>query len=112
MVDAYRGQGGFDLLGRSVDRLSNTSNYDKILQECKKLKLSGLVLIGGCRTATDASQLSEYIASKGDNLKVVTVPVDITGQIISELCEISVGFDTATKESSHIVGKCICMCMC
>jgi len=105
LVDAYRGQGGFDLLGRSVDRLSNTSNYDKLLQECKKLKLSGLVLIGGCRTATDASQLSEYIASKGDNLKVVTVPVDITGQIISELCEISVGFDTATKESSHIVGN-------
>ena len=46
MVDCYRGQGGYDLLGRSSEHLHGTENFEKIHKTCTALKLNSLVLIG------------------------------------------------------------------
>ena len=61
MIDTYRGQGGYDMLGRTVDLMDNNSPMEtgdecfrKIVTNCSKLGLSTLVLIGGSRTATNA----------------------------------------------------------
>jgi diphosphate-dependent phosphofructokinase len=102
----YRGQGGFDLLGRSVDRIRHKeSEHDAIAQVCRKLSLSGLLLMGGPRTQTDAAYLAEYFIAKGEKTSVVTVPLTFNGSIRNQFVETTVGFDTATKVTSQIIGK-------
>ena len=53
LLSTYRNQGGLDLLGRSHENFSDTKEeMDKFKAACLDLKLDGLVLLGGCRTAT------------------------------------------------------------
>eukprot|EP01034_Spumella_vulgaris_P025152 gene25152-31575_t len=105
VVDAYRGQGGYDILGRSVDQIQGVEQCDKIIASCTKLNIGVLVLIGGSRTATDTAYLNEYLRAKGVSLQVLLVPADICASLKSDLVEASVGFDTATKLSAQIVGN-------
>jgi 6-phosphofructokinase 1 len=105
VVDAYRGQGGFDLLGRSVDQIQGADQCEKIVASCGKLDIGVLVLIGGSRTATDSAYLNEYLRAQGVALQVLLVPADICASLKSDLVEASVGFDTATKLSAQIVGN-------
>ena len=50
LAAAYRGQGGFDLLGRSSDRIAPES-YEKITAVLKLHAIQRLVLIGAYRPA-------------------------------------------------------------
>lgn len=105
ILQNYRGQGGFDLLGRSVDRIRHTpAEHENVSQVCKKYQLDGLLLMGGPRTSTDAAYLAEYILRKGEiNTAVVTVPLAFNGSIRSPFVETTVGFDTATRMTSQII---------
>jgi len=113
ILENYRGQGGYDLLGRSVDRIRHTpEEHDKIAAVCKKWALHGLLLMGGPRTQTDAAYLAEYVLRKEEvHTAVVTVPLIFNGSIRNQFVETTVGFDTATKMTSQIIGKfyeCFC----
>lgn len=103
LMATYRGQGGFDLLGRSVDRIKS-SDYDAIIANCQRLQLRGLILLGGSRTHTDAAYLSEYMRSRCD-VGVVAVPVHMGDGIRNQFVEGCVGFDTAAKVTAQIVGN-------
>jgi 6-phosphofructokinase len=88
------------MLGRSVDHIEGTTDFDAVMKHCRELDLSALVLIGGTRTATDAAYLSEYCLTNCYQLKIVTVPVDISGALHGKYCKLSAGFDTFTKVSA------------
>ena len=51
---AFRNQGGFHLLGRSVDKIRTEADHAAALGAADALKLDGLVLLGGTFTNTDA----------------------------------------------------------
>jgi len=40
-------QGGFDLLGRSIDQIRTTKQVNAAMTTCRSLNLDGLVIIGG-----------------------------------------------------------------
>ena len=103
----YRGQGRFDLLGRSVDKIRHKpEEHDKITAVCKKYALDGLLLMGGPRTQTDAAYLAECIIAKKEvHTAIVTVPLTFNGSIRNQFVETTVGFDTATRVTSQIIGK-------
>lgn len=46
MIEAYRNQGGFDLIGSGRDKIETTEQFDASLQICQQLQLNGLVVIG------------------------------------------------------------------
>jgi pyrophosphate--fructose-6-phosphate 1-phosphotransferase len=50
----FRNQGGFHLLGRSVDKIRTEADYAAALAAAEELQLDGLVLLGGTFTNTDA----------------------------------------------------------
>ena len=102
----YRGQGGFDLLGRSVDRLQGEQSYLAVTNVCQSLNLDGLVLLGGSKTCTDAAHLAEYLREQNVvKTTIVCVPLTITGSIQNQFVEATVGFDTCSKLTSQIVGN-------
>jgi len=107
ILQNYRGQGGFDLLGRSVDRIRHSAaEHDAIAAVCKKFELDGLLLMGGSRTSTDAAYLAEAFLAKGDvQTAVVTVPLIYNGSIRNQFVETTVGFDTATRMTSQIIAN-------
>jgi diphosphate--fructose-6-phosphate 1-phosphotransferase len=105
VCEAFRGTGGLELLGRTVDRISSKDDLAKVLQACNKHGLTGLVLVGGTRTNTDAAYVAEYFAQERSTTVVVGVPSGIEGSMINEFVEASVGFDSAAKAMSQLVGN-------
>lgn len=104
ICDAYRGTGGLDLLGRTVDRLVTEEEINNVLSACEVLDLSGLVLIGGARTNTDAAYLAEKLRNKVKTA-IIGVPCGIEGSMVNEFVEASVGFDSAAKAMANLVGN-------
>lgn len=102
----YRGLGGYELLGRSMDRIS-AEDYDSIISVCNRLNLDGLVLIGGARSCTDAAYLSEHLLANNSKTAVVAIPADMGGSIKNQFVETTVGFDTSCKVSAQICGSLI-----
>jgi 6-phosphofructokinase 1 len=105
MVTAYRGTGGLELLGRTVDSLSSETHKEQARQTCEKLGLTGLVLVGGNRTHTDAAYLAEHFRQKGSKTAIVGVPCGIEGSMVNEFVEASIGFDSASKAMASLVGN-------
>jgi len=100
----YRGQGGFELLSRSVDFIE-VDVYPRVAETLRSNQLDGLVMIGGARTSTTAAYISEYLLANQIATRVVTVPVDMAGSLKNEFVELPVGFDTASKVAGQIAGN-------
>eukprot|EP00928_Gymnodinium_smaydae_P029964 TRINITY_DN22413_c0_g2_i1.p1 TRINITY_DN22413_c0_g2~~TRINITY_DN22413_c0_g2_i1.p1 ORF type:complete len:1239 (-),score=204.19 TRINITY_DN22413_c0_g2_i1:275-3730(-) len=105
LCKAYVGTGGLELLGRTVDRIKSESELEQALSACKSLGLTGLVLVGGARTATDAAYVAEHFKRRSSNVAIVGVPCGIEGNMINEFTEASIGFDSAAKAMSQLVGS-------
>ena len=99
----YRNQGGFHLLGRSVDMIRSPAQRAAAAATVTALKLDGLVLLGGTFTNTDAAHLAESFAAGGVPTTVIAVPATIDGDMRGGV-ETTLGFDTATKVYSQLVG--------
>lgn len=105
LLAAYKNQGGFDLLGRTVDSIREDADIARARHACEQLKLDGLVLVGGNRTATDAAYIAENFRSYGVKTSVVGVPCSISGGMKNQFVETAVGFDTAVKVYSQLAGN-------
>ena len=51
-------EGGFDLLGRSIDQIRTTKQVNSAMATCRSLNLDGLVIIGG--------KLIKFLTKSGD----------------------------------------------
>jgi len=105
LLNAYRNQGGFDLIGSGRTKIESAEQFQAALNTVQALDLDGLVIIGGDDSNTNAALLAEYFLQKGCKTKVVGVPKTIDGDLKNEQIEISFGFDTASKIYSEIIGN-------
>ena len=104
-IDAYRNTGGFDIIGSGRTKLETEEQFQASLENCKKLNITGIVIIGGDDSNTNAAMLAEWFKSKNAGIQVIGCPKTIDGDLKNEQIEISFGFDTATKTYSELVGN-------
>nr|VDD56450.1 unnamed protein product [Brassica oleracea] len=105
ILQTYKNQGGYDLLGRTKDQIRTTEQVNAALKACTDLKLDGLVIIGGVTSNTDAAHLAEFFAEAKCSTKVVGVPVTINGDLKNQFVEANVGFDTICKVNSQLISN-------
>ncbi|KAJ6731244.1 PYROPHOSPHATE--FRUCTOSE 6-PHOSPHATE 1-PHOSPHOTRANSFERASE [Salix viminalis] len=105
ILETYKNQGGYDLLGRTKDQIRTTEQVKAALNACKDLKLDALVIIGGVTSNTDAAQLAETFAEAKCQTKVVGVPVTLNGDLKNQFVETDVGFDTICKVNSQLISN-------
>jgi pyrophosphate--fructose-6-phosphate 1-phosphotransferase len=105
IIDEYRNTGGFDIIGSGRTKLEETAQFDKGLENCKKLDIKAIVIIGGDDSNTNACVLAEYYAQKKAGIQVIGAPKTIDGDLKNEMIETSFGFDTACKVYSELIGN-------
>ncbi|XP_020596774.1 pyrophosphate--fructose 6-phosphate 1-phosphotransferase subunit alpha-like [Phalaenopsis equestris] len=105
VLSSYKNQGGFDLLGRTVDQIRTIEQVNAAKAACDALKLDGLAIIGGVTSNTDAAQLAETFAVSKCPTKVVGVPVTLNGDLRNQFVEANVGFDTICKVNSQLISN-------
>ena len=81
LVQSYRNQGGFDLIGSGRTKLEAPEHLASALNTVKSMQLDGLVIVGGDDSNTNAAILSEYFKSKNSQTVVVGVPKTIDGDL-------------------------------
>ena len=101
----YKNQGGYDFLGRSVDSVRSAKDLDSTKQVCIKENLDSLIMVGASHTMTDAIILTNYFLEHKVKTCVLTVPATVDGNISHPLFESCVGFDTASKVYSQLIGN-------
>lgn len=104
-IDAYRNTGGFDIIGSGRTKLEGTDQFDEVIKNCHALDITGLVVIGGDDSNTNACLLAEYCRRQDAGIHVVGCPKTIDGDLRNEQIEMSFGFDTATKVYSELIGN-------
>ena len=105
IIDEYRNTGGFDIIGSGRTKLEKQEQFDKGLEILKALDIKALVIIGGDDSNTNACVLAEYYKAIGANVQVIGCPKTIDGDLKNSEIETSVGFDTATKVYSEVIGN-------
>ncbi len=105
IVEDYRNTGGFDIIGSGRTKLEEQSQFDKGLENCKKLGINALVIIGGDDSNTNACVLAEYYKSINANVQVIGCPKTIDGDLKNGMIEASFGFDTACRVYCELIGN-------
>lgn len=62
-------------------------------------------MIGATHTLTDACSLSEYFLKHNVTTRVIAVPATVDGNIRHNYVSTSIGFDTASKVYSQLIGN-------
>lgn len=104
-IDHFRNQGGFDLLGSGRTKIETPDQFKSVLNVVKKLKLDGLIIVGGDDSNTNAANLAEYFLREKSPTCVIGVPKTIDGDIQNSYVPITFGFDTAAKIYSEMIGN-------
>lgn len=105
IVDNYRNMGGFDMIGSGRTKLEKPEQFEKVLENCKKLGINAITIIGGDDSNTNAALLAEWFAKKGEKISVIGCPKTIDGDLKNAQIETPFGFDTATKTFAETVGN-------
>ncbi|BAE81165.1 pyrophosphate--fructose 6-phosphate 1-phosphotransferase beta chain [Chlamydia felis Fe/C-56] len=101
----YYNVGGFDMLSSSKEKIKTKEQKSTILATVKKLKLDGLLIIGGNDSNTDTAMLAEYFLKHNCKIPVVGVPKTIDGDLKNFWIETSLGFHTSCRIYSEMIGN-------
>ncbi len=104
-IDAYRNTGGFDIIGSGRTKLEKLEQFAKVVTNCRALGITGLVIVGGDDSNTNACMLAEYCAREKTGIRVIGCPKTIDGDLKNEWIEASFGFDTASKVYGELIGN-------
>ncbi len=104
-IDQYRNTGGFDIIGSGRTKLETEAQFAVVEEVAKKHGLTAIVIIGGDDSNTNAAVLAEYMAAHNTGVQVIGCPKTIDGDIRNEHIQASIGFDTATKTDSVLIGN-------
>ncbi len=105
LIDEYRNTGGFDIIGSGRTKLETEEHFTKAWNTCQNLEITGIVIIGGDDSNTNAAMLAEWFVQKDAGIQVIGCPKTIDGDLKNDQIEISFGFDTATKTYAEMVGN-------
>lgn len=101
----YVNLGGYDYIGRGADELRSESDKQAALQNVTALGLTGLVLVGATGCMTDGLYLAEHFEANGSACRVVVIPATVDGNIHHNYFQTAIGFDTAAKVYSQLIGN-------
>ena len=104
-INEYRNTGGFDIIGSGRTKLEKESQFESGIEILRQLGIKALVIIGGDDSNTNACVLAEYYAAKNYGVQVIGCPKTIDGDLKNDQIETSVGFDTACKTYSELIGN-------
>ncbi len=104
-IDEYRNTGGFDIIGSGRTKLEEKEQFHKGWENCKKLGINALVIVGGDDSNTNACVLAEYYKKVGSGIQVIGCPKTIDGDLKNDMIEASFGFDTACKVYGELIGN-------
>ena len=105
IIDVYRNTGGFDMIGSGRTKLETNEQFETAKENCARLNISALVVIGGDDSNTNACLLAEYYKKNHIPINVVGCPKTIDGDLKNEFIEASFGFDTACRVYSELIGN-------
>lgn len=105
LIDLYRNTGGFDMIGSGRTKLEKVEHFETAKENCRKLDIEALVVIGGDDSNTNACLLAEYYKANNIGIKVVGCPKTIDGDLKNDWIEASFGFDTACRVYSELIGN-------
>ncbi|MBI4726168.1 diphosphate--fructose-6-phosphate 1-phosphotransferase [candidate division TA06 bacterium] len=105
LIDEYRNTGGFDLIRTGRTKLDQEEQFVKVAQNCRDLGITGLAIVGGDDSNTNACLLAEYFLRHEAEINVIGCPKTIDGDLKNGQIEISFGFDTATKVYTELLGN-------
>ncbi len=74
MIARYRNMGGFDAIGSGRDKIETPEQFAGARAVAEKLRLDGVVIIGGDDSNTNAAVLAEYFKKEGCTTRVVGAP--------------------------------------
>lgn len=104
MVAHYKNSGGFHMLGTGRDKIDSPEKMAACCQTCKDLQLSGLVVVGGDDSNTNAAFLAENMRELG--VQVIGIPKTIDGDLqVPGLCPIPFGYHSACMAYATEVGN-------
>jgi len=101
----YINLGGYDYIGRGADEIRTPQQKARAMEVASNLGLTGLVLVGATGCMTDSVYLSEYFVSNGCSTHVVMIPATVDGTIHHNYFQSAIGFDTASKLYSQLIGN-------
>ena len=104
-LEYYINQGGMHFLGRSADKIRTPTELEATLKCCQELKLDGIVLVGATHTLTDAIIVTNYLLEHDCKTSVIGVPASVDGNVYHHMLEGIVGFDSASKLYSQLIGN-------
>ena len=105
IIDEYRNTGGFDMIASGRTKLETEEQFMKAWNNCQNLDITGVVIIGGDDSNTNAAMLAEWFVEKKAGIQVIGCPKTIDGDLKNDMIEISFGFDTATKTYAEMIGN-------
>ena len=105
IIDAYSNTGGFDIIGSGRTKLETEEQFQSSLKVCQNLGITGVVIIGGDDSNTNAALLAEWFVKNNTGIQVIGCPKTIDGDLKNDQIEISFGFDTATKTYAELIGN-------
>ena len=104
-IAPYRNTGGFDMIGSGRTKLESVDQFDIVRRHCNSQNITGLVIIGGDDSNTNACLLAEYFLKTNAGINVIGCPKTIDGDLKNAWVETSFGFDTACKVYGELVGN-------
>jgi diphosphate-dependent phosphofructokinase len=104
MVAHYLNSGGFHMLGTGRDKIDTPQKMKQCRETCATLNLSGLVVVGGDDSNTNAAFLAENL--RGIGTQVIGIPKTIDGDLqVPGLLQIPFGFHSACMAFATEVGN-------
>ncbi len=111
IIDAHRNLGGFSMIKTGRTKIDSKDKMTLARENCKKLGLDAIVVVGGDDSNTNAAFLAQELFD--DHIQVIGVPKTIDGDIQVKdknnhiLCAMSFGFHTAARSfASNISNLC------
>lgn len=96
--DCVINAGGFDLLRTSRTKLEKPEQFANCQRVLEQLSLSGLVIIGGDDSNTNAAYLADYLLAKNSPICIIGVPKTIDGDLaFPPYLPVPFGFHTAAR---------------
>jgi len=104
MVSHHLNSGGFHMLGTGRDKIDTPEKMERCRETCAALQLSGLVVVGGDDSNTNAAFLAENL--RGIGTQVIGIPKTIDGDLqVPGLLQVPFGFHSACMAFATEVGN-------
>lgn len=103
-VSRYLNSSGFHMLGTGRDKIDTPEKMAQCRQTCASLQLSGLVVVGGDDSNTNAAFLAENLREVGT--QVIGIPKTIDGDLqVPGLLQVPFGFHSACMAFATEIGN-------